>query len=79
MASSLAYRRRCGVLGIESDYVSPAQWSDGTDKNRLDDALPLADLAGDLRGNGLVLLAAKVLETLPEVLLTDDVKHGRLA
>ena len=42
-------------------------------------ALPLADLAGYLRGNGLVLLAAKELQTLPKVLLADDVEHGRLA
>ena len=42
-------------------------------------ALPLANLAGDLRGNGLVLLAAEELQTLPKVLLADDVEHGRLA
>src|SRR6202044_3958881 len=65
-------------LGIEGDDVGLAQWSDGADKDSLA-ALPFADLAGNLRGNGLVLLAAKELQTLAKVLLADDVKHWRLA
>ena len=40
---------------------------------------PLADLPGNLRGDGLVLLAAEVLETLAKVLLADNVEHRRLA
>src|SRR5271170_1813174 len=51
-----------GVLGVESNDISIAQGSDGANKDRLDDGLPLADLAGNLRGNGLVLLAAKELQ-----------------
>src|SRR5580658_7897146 len=67
-----------GVLGIEGNDIGLAQWSDGADEDSLA-ALPLADLAGNLRGNGLVLLAAEELQTLPKVLLADDVEHRRLA
>src|ERR1700678_3452090 len=69
---------RGGVLSVEGDNISFAQWSDGAGKDRLD-PFPLADLAGDLRGNGLVLLAAKELKALAKVLLADDVEHRRLA
>src|ERR1700678_1038651 len=67
-----------GVLGIEGNDVGLAQWSDGAYKDSFA-ALPLADLAGNLGGNGLVLLAAEELQTLAKVLLADDVEHRGLA
>ena len=67
-----------GVLSVEGNNIGFAQGSDGAAKDRLD-PFPLTDLPGDLRGNGLVLLAAKELETPAKVLLANDVEHGRLA
>ena len=67
-----------GVLGVQGDDIGFTQGSDGAGKDSLD-PFPLADLAGNLRGNGLVLLAAKELKTLAKVLLADNVEHRRLA
>ena len=67
-----------GVLGVQAEHEGFTQRGNAAGKNSLN-PFPLPDLAGNLRGDGFVLLAAKVLETLPKVLLADDVKHRRLA
>ena len=67
-----------GVLRVEGNNIGFAKRSDGAGKDSFD-ALPFADFACNLRGNGLVLFPAEVLETLPQMLLTDDVEYRRLA
>src|ERR1700761_2736002 len=65
------------ILRVKSEHEGFAEGSDAAGKDSLD-PFPFTDFPGNLRGNGLVLLAAQELQTLAKVLLADNVEHGRL-